>query len=122
MKKYLFSLICLATFGLEAAQYSHTVTFTPQTTETGNTVYLAKIQIDKKVDENAEAVTIAAPELVCVESEATEVVVGNETDCYAVKVLVSKNEEQLKAKTEILVKEGNVDVLVSEEETVIGNS
>ena len=121
MNKYLLTLTCLATFGLNAAHFSHKISINPKTTETGSTVYLAKIQIDKKTDENSEAVTIATPELICIEGQAVESIIGTETDFCGVKILVGQVEGQLKAKTAIVVKEGNVDVFVSDEETVIGS-
>ena len=118
MKRYLFATICLMTFGLQAAEFSHKITIAPVTSETGKQEYLAKILIERKADENSTAVTFASPELVCVEGETSKSEIASEdkADHLLVTVLVSKDSEQTKAKTTVFLKENNQVVISSEEE------
>ncbi|HUD00824.1 MAG TPA: hypothetical protein VMR37_00690 [Rhabdochlamydiaceae bacterium] len=121
MNRYLFSIICLATFGLQAADFSHKITITSKTSESGQVEYLAKILVEKKLDEQSALFTIASPELVCVEGETSklEIVSEDKADELIVTVLVSKENDKSKAKATVHLKDANKVVISSEEEIEI---
>jgi hypothetical protein len=123
MKKYILSAICLATFGLGAAEFQHKISIKPVTSETGEQTYLAQVQIEK-TDDNAVATVVAKPEIVCVEGTWGKVEQGSaeEADHLLVTVLVFKDNEELKAKAKINLKEENKEVLAVEQDVVINNS
>jgi hypothetical protein len=116
MKKYLFSAICLATFGLGAAEFQPKISIKPVTSETGEKTYLAQVQIEKM--ENDVATVVAKPEVTCVEGTLSTV----ETDGLLVTVLVFKDNEEMKAKTTIRLKEDNKEVLSLDQDVLINNS
>jgi len=123
MKKYILSAICLATCGLGAAEYQHKISIKPVTSETGEKTYLAQIQIEKS-DDNAIASVVSAPEIVCTEGALSKVENGSaeEADHLLVTVLVFKDNEEMKAKTTIHLKEANKEVLAVEQDVAINNS
>lgn len=122
MKKYIFSAICLATFGLGAAEFQHKISIKPVTSETGEQTFLAQVQIEK-TDDNAVSI-VAMPEVVCVEGKLGKVENGSteEANHLLVTVLVFKDNEEMKAKTTINLKEDNKEVLAVEQDVVINNS
>jgi hypothetical protein len=123
MKKYIFSAICLATFGLGAAEFQHKISIKPVTNETGEQTYLAQVQIEK-IDDNAVASVVAKPEIVCVEGKLGKIETGSaeEPDHLLVTVLVFKDNEEMKAKTTINLKEENKEVFAVEQDVVVNNS
>lgn len=122
MKKYLFSAICLATFGLGAAEFQPKISIKPVTSETGEKTYLAQVQIEKV--ENDVATVVAKPEVTCVEGAVSKVENGSaeEAEHLLVTVLVFKDNEEMKAKTTIRLKEDNKEVLSLDQDVLIDNS
>lgn len=123
MKKYLFSAICLATFGLGAAEFQPKISIKPVTSETGEKTYLAQVQIEKK---DNDAVTIVSrPQVTCVEGALSKVENGSaeEAEHVLVTVLVYKDaNEEMRAKTTVLYKEDNKEVFSDTFDVVVDNS
>ncbi|MBS0649253.1 MAG: hypothetical protein JSS10_08540 [Verrucomicrobia bacterium] len=116
MKKYLFTAICLTTLGLGAAEFQPKISIKPVTNETGEKTYLAQVQIEKK--DNDVATIVAQPEVTCVEGALSKV----ENDQLFFTVLVFKDNEQMKAKTTVLYREDDKEVLSLDQDVVIDNS
>lgn len=123
MKKYIFSAICLATFGLGAAEFQHKISIKPVTSESGEQTYLTQVQIEK-TDDNAATSIVAKPEIVSVEGKLGKAEIGlaEEADHLLVTVLVFKDNEEMKAKATINLKEDNKEVFAVEQDVVINNS
>ena len=115
MKKYLLALLCCAS--LSASQFEHTITITPQASESAKKVYLAEIKVMKLFGDGSPF-PVATPTLVCVEGEKAEVKVGSqeEGNLLIVSVLIPENNTE-EAETSIYMTEGT-EVVISEEKTI----
>lgn len=115
MKKYLLALLCCAS--LSASQFEHSITITPQASESEKKMYLAEIKVMKLFADGSPFV-VATPTLVCVEGQKAEVQVGSLEDgnVLVVSVLVPENNTE-EAETSIYMRE-NSEVVISEEKMV----
>jgi hypothetical protein len=121
MKKWLISIFCLISLGLQAAQYRHKISITPlAANEEGKKTYQAKIELTKQLDENSEPLAMDVPKLVCIEGQLTEATntLADKSD-LTVKIFIPENENEAKAL--LLLQEDNTVVLSSEEAVKIGN-
>jgi hypothetical protein len=122
MKKYLISLFCLLSLGLQAAQYRHKISITPlPANEEGEKTFLAKVKLTKQLDENSEPFVIDVPKLVCIEGQLAEATntLADKSD-LVLKIFIPENQNE--ATASIFLQEDNKIVLTSQDEIVkIGN-
>jgi hypothetical protein len=102
-------LFCLLAFGLEAAEFSHSIFFTPIINEKGENSYMASLYVDK-ID-----VGSLVFDFPCAVGEVVETSISNDEDDIFIQSLVFQDEAgSLKAKTQLFTRKDNVDVLAAE--------
>jgi hypothetical protein len=98
MYKFLVPTVCLAIFGLQAAEYTHKIKVMPSENQpaSGKKEYIAEVEVKRISEPGAEEEIIATPQLVCIEGAPAEIKIESDdkTDYLLVKVLVPKGSAQ----------------------------
>lgn len=119
MKKFIFAFAMLSSFTLYAAQsprFHHQTSITSTKSDGKPTEYLARIKIDKIVDDKSPPVEYSAPQLLCLQGQEAVVVQKADGDSYIVKCLVYKSENKMRARTAIIILENDENPFTSIEE------